>query len=428
MKKLLIVCPRFPPTNAADSHRTRLSLPYYTENGWEPTVLAAEDDDSGQKDHLLAESLPNGSRVVRVRIWPEWLCRKVGFGQIDYRSFFPFLVTGIRLFRRTRFDVVLFSSTVFLSFILGPIWKRLYGCKVVYDYQDPWYYGDEQPYTKETVPGAWWKFRLTQIIAGVLEPIALKAADHIISVSQGYVETLRTRYPFLSNERFTVLPFPASTRDYEFVDLRQVHHTIFPADGKVHWVYAGRGGHDMQLALRALFGQLAILAKTRPELRASLNLHFVGTSYAPAGRGRKTIEPIAEQFGVADMIAEQLERIPYFETLSLYRESDLVLIIGSEAPDYTASKLFNCVLAGRKVLALFHRDSLVATLAKDIPNLYLATFDPGSDTAAFEADVMRGLLWALSKESNLQRRDDRLLAPWLADNSTRTQCEVFNSL
>jgi hypothetical protein len=427
MKNILIVCPRFPPANAADCHRVRLSLPYYAGDRWDPTVLSVDDDSAAPEDRMLLESLPKESRIVRVPVWSERVCRKFGFGQLDYRSLIPLLFGGMRLLRQKRFDVVLFSSTVFLSFVLGPIWKRIYGCKIVYDYQDPWYYGDQQPYTKQTVPGAWWKFKLGQAIARVLEPIALRAADHIISVSHGYVEALCARYVFLAKDRFTVLPFPASKRDYEYVSLHKITQSVISTDGKIHWVYAGRGGHDMHLALDVLFGQLAVLTELRPELRSTLRLHFVGTSYAPPGCGVKSVEPIAQKFGIADMVIEQTDRIPYFEVLSLYRQSDLILVIGSEYSDYTASKLFNCILAEKKALALFHRNSLVTTLAKQLPCVFLATFGSQTETGAFEGDVMRGLTWALTADNYLPC-DQGSLNPWLAEVSTRVQCEIFDRL
>ena len=425
-KNLLIVCPRFPPINAADGHRVRLSLPYYAANGWDATVLCV-DDRNAPKDQRLLQSLPQESRIVRTRIWSEAICRKFGFGQLDYRSLVPLLVTGMRLLGRKHYDVVFFSSTVFLSFILGPIWKAIYGCKVVYDYQDPWYYGNQQPYTKQTVPGVWWKFKLGQGLAHLLEPIALRSADHIISVSKAYVEALCGRYSFLPKERVTVLPFPASKRDYEFVEQNQITQSVFAPDGRSHWVYAGRGGHDMRLALSALFSQLAALAEANPDLRSTLRLHFVGTSYAPLGRGVKSIEPIAHKFGIADMIEEQPDRIPYFEALALYANSDLVLMIGSEVSDYTASKLFNCILSEKKVLALFHRDSLVTTLAKNLSCVFLATFASEIETATFEERVRTGLYWALA-DQNHRPCDERSLSPWLADLSTKTQCEIFDRL
>jgi hypothetical protein len=182
----------------------------------------------------------------------------------------------------------------------------------------------------------------------------------------------------------------------------------------------------MHFALNTLFGQLAALTELRPDLRSSLRLHFVGTSYAPAGRSVKSIEPVAQRFGIAEMVIEQPDRIAYFEALSLYRQSDLVLMIGSEYSDYTASKLFNCILAEKKVLALFHHDSLVTTLARQLPCVFLARFGSQAETGTFRGEVMRGLTWALTKD-NYEPCDERNLSPWLAEVSTRVQCEIFDS-
>ena len=40
VKKVLIVSPHFPPLNAPDMQRVRMSLPYFAAEGWEPVVLA----------------------------------------------------------------------------------------------------------------------------------------------------------------------------------------------------------------------------------------------------------------------------------------------------------------------------------------------------------------------------------------------------
>jgi hypothetical protein len=44
MKKVLIISPNFPPVNGADMHRIRQSLPYVRAWGWQPGVLAVDED------------------------------------------------------------------------------------------------------------------------------------------------------------------------------------------------------------------------------------------------------------------------------------------------------------------------------------------------------------------------------------------------
>src|SRR5207248_5961270 len=141
-------------------------------------------------------------------------------------------------------------TTVFLAFVLGPLWKRRFACKIVYDFQDPWY-SEQSPYTPATVPGTWWKYRLDQSLARYFERFALKSADHIISVSDGYVRCLTQRYAWLNPCKFTVLPFAAANEDYKFVCDHAIKQTIFDPDSRLlHWVYAGRAGPDMDPVLR----------------------------------------------------------------------------------------------------------------------------------------------------------------------------------
>ena len=424
MRNVLIVSPRFPPMNAADVHRVRLSLPFYRAYGWNPIVLTCETEAAGGDD-LLLESFPKDIEIIRVPMWHEGRCRKLGFGQIDYRSLIPLARAGARLMKQRDIPVVFFSTTAFLSFTLGPYWKRRFGCRLVYDIQDPWYQGRESPYTPENAPGSWRKYKLTQSIARFFEPIVMKAADHLISVSRGYAAMLRERYAFLREDQFTVLPFPASRRDYELAQNGRVAQTIFKRDGKKHWVYAGRGGPDMNAALSGLFRGLASLKAEDPKLAERLRLHFVGTNYAPDDRTFKVVEPIARQFGVEDLVEEQSRRIPYFEVLALYRDSDGVLVIGSDSADYTASKLFNCVLSDRPVLALFHQASLVSRVARDLPCVKLVEFSDDAASEAYHIKVTAGLRWTLETDAHTPCCDEQI-GEWLAEPSTRRQCEIFD--
>ena len=59
LKKVLIVSPHFPPLNAPDMQRVRMSLPYYPEHGWEPVVLAvAARYQAGVFEPALAQTVP----------------------------------------------------------------------------------------------------------------------------------------------------------------------------------------------------------------------------------------------------------------------------------------------------------------------------------------------------------------------------------
>src|SRR5262249_55587598 len=135
-------------------------------------------------------------------------------------------------------------------------------------------------------------------------------------------------------------------------------------DGLIHWSYLGRGGADMAKGLRGLFLALRDLRATHPAVNR-LRLHFVGTSYAPAGRAVPTVEPVARECGVGDLVCEQTQRIPYLEGLALLQASDAVLVVGSDDPSYSPSKVYPCILARRPVLAVLHENSLAGPVLRD---------------------------------------------------------------
>jgi hypothetical protein len=428
MRKLLIVSPRFPPTNAADMHRVRVSLALYRRYGWQPTVLCVDPATfDGSEDAMLARALPPDIRVVRIAAWNERKCRRFGFGQLGWRSLLPLYLAGTRLLREQHHDVVFFSTTVFTSFLLGRLWKRRFGCKIVYDFQDPWY-SEAALYTRENVPGRWWKYRLDRLLARCFEPFALRAADHIITVSDDYVGALTRRYPWLDRSTFTTLPFGASAEDYALVAEFGIKQTIFMPDrSHLHWVYAGAVVPDMAPILTVLFESLAALSAREPEFAKMLRLDFVGTDYAGPDRAFKRVEPLARRLGVADLVRERPQRLPYFEALSLYQTCDAILIVGSVRADYTASKLLGCILAKKPILALFHRESLVAKIAQRFPNVFLATFDDSPSQSEFARQVAAGINWLRTCKFDAAVIDAEI-KPWLADASTQAQCAIFDRL
>ena len=427
MRRVLIVSPNFPPKSTADIHRVRASLRHYREFGWEATVLCVDPAYcEGLDDPELAASLPEQLDILRVKVWRQAVCRRFGFGQLAYRSLMPLYRAGCRLLARESYDVVLFSTTAFLSFTLGPLWKRRYGCGVVYDFHDPWY-DEDPPYTRDTAPGGWRKYRLDRFIAKHAERFAMRAADHVVTVSAGIAAGLRTRHRDIA-AGFTVLPFPAAADDYALACRHGAPPLLDTSAGAQHWVYAGAYTTAMQPVVEALFAALAERpADDQPDL-SRLRVHFVGTNYAPAERARPCVAPLAAAYGLGDLVTETPQRIPYFDALALYAASDAILLIGSVDADYTASKLLTCVAAKKPTLALFHRRSLAAELAPRFPNVFLAAFDENPAEPGFRARLDDGLAWLRSAPCIDADAVDAALAPWSARKLTRRQCAIFDQV
>ena len=428
MRRVLIVSPHFPPINAADHQRVRMSLPYFEEFGWKPTVLAVRPQDvEGTDDPLLERTLPPGVEVVRTGALPVRWTRRLGLGSLALRALPAFWRAGNRLLARERFDAVYFSTTMFAIMALGPLWKRRFGVPYILDFQDPWiedYY--ERPGAPPP-PGGRFKHGFTRWLAHTLEPRAMAAVSEVIAVSPAYVETLRARYPALGADQFTVLPFGAPERDFEILPILGVRQAVFdPDDGLCHWVYVGRGGGDMAAALRLLFTALAEARYRNPEMWSKLRLHFVGTSYAPEGQAEKTVEPVARACGVADLVEERTSRVPYYEALQLLRQSHAILVIGSDSAAYSASKLYPCLLARRPLLALLHTSSPAVDILRRGGVEQIVTFDPADVTASMAA-MHAALEKTFAGTGGAPAFDaPRFSAEHGARAVTARQCEVFN--
>jgi Glycosyl transferase 4-like domain len=428
-KRLLIVSPHFPPINAPDMQRVRMSLPHFAEFGWEPTVLAAESDETAQADSLLCETIPADVPVERVGTIPSLASRFVGARSSAVRAIPALYLAGSRLLGSRRFDLVYFSTSIFLAMPLGRLWKRRFGVPYVLDFQDPWLSDYYETHPESAPPP---KYGVARRLHAALEPWTLKEADGIIAVSPDYIATLHRRYPWLLDRPSMTLPFGASQADFDFIDRRpQPNHDFRPGSGRVHGVYAGRGGDDLSTALDILFRALSIGLEAEPALFAPVALHFIGTDYAERERARKTVEPRAERAGVGSHVREDTTRRPYFETLQLLKEADFLMIAGSDDPAYTASKLYPYILARKPLLAVVHERSTVADILRETRAGSLVTFpsaaseDLRAAAACRAATCWRDLLAALPCRPDT---DWLRFERYTAREMTRRQCALFDEV
>jgi len=344
--------------------RVRMSLPYLREYGWDFEIVAVKSVYSKVTQELLLEkTVPESTLVHWVDALSTKWVSKIGLGSIAIRSLWYYLITVNRLLKKKKFDLIYFSTTQFPVCILGAYWKKKFGIQYVIDMQDPWhsdYYQDKPK--AERPPKYWFSYRLNKW----LEPIAMNSCDGIISVSLAYIHTLKERYPHIKNIPERVITFGASLADQQIV--QQFNHmipSILPDDGFKKIVYIGRGGYDMHDALRLLFTAFNKGLKEDHPLFSQFKWYFMGTSYAAAGQGKPTIQPLAGEMGLEAYVLESTDRVPYFSVLKTLKKADVLVVPGSNHAAYTASKIFNYILAEKPLFCLFHPDSSVLSILKE---------------------------------------------------------------
>ena len=373
MKNVLIISPYFPPVNAADMQRVRMSLPYFTKFGWNPEVVTVDEKYTDiAQDDLLLQSVPDNIIIHRVKAFNKKWTSKLGLGSIGLRSLFYYFLNVNSLLKNKKYDLIYFSTTQFPVCILGAYWKKRFKIPYVIDMQDPWFSNYYQDKPKSQRPKKYWfSYHLNKY----LEPIAMKKVDGLISVSDSYISDLKKRYPSIKNVPGQTITFGAFKPDMEIAASNKNLGERLLTQNDINIIYVGRGGNDMHSAISPVFEALQFGLKNSPQLFNKLKFYFIGTSYASSGRGVETIMPLAKKFQVENNVIEITNRISYYQTLNLLQEANALFIPGSDDPKYTASKIYPYLLTLKPILAIFNSNSSTLRILEEYGVINSFSFD-----------------------------------------------------
>lgn len=426
IKKILIVSPHFPPANTPDCQRVRMSISYFKEFGWNPTILCLDSEyEDGVLDDQILNTIPSDIEIVRTKAVKKSYTKYLGINSVYWRCL-PYLYnSGTKLLKENKFDLIFFSTTIFPSMILGKKWKENFDIPYVLDIQDPWLndYNYSQP------PGGKIKYFLSQLVARIFEREVLNNAEHIISVSPRYQEMYMKRYNEISDSKFSILPFGVSENDFLTTKELNIKQNIFdPDDGYKHWVYIGRGGEDLYRSLRIFFNAISDDRKQRPFIWKKIKIHFIGTSYSDNKNTKKSVEPLANEIGIGDLIDEQTMRVSYLESIRLLIDSDMLIIFGSDDLSYSPSKIYPYIFSEKPMISVFHENSHIVKLLQEFGIDELTTYNSNTDNDILVSEMKKILIKATSKDGLTRKNFNRTkLNKFKAADLTRLQCEIFNS-
>jgi hypothetical protein len=420
LRRVLIVAPHFPPVNAPDMHRVRMSLSHYRSFGWDPIVLTVDAARQPEPiDALLIRTIPPDVAIVRTGALPLMLTRLFGVGNVAIRAYAHLRLAGLRVIRDAQIDLVFFSTTMFLCMPLGRVWRRRTKVPFVIDLQDPW--ASDYQSLDGTAPR---KYAIARRVHARLECWTMKRASGVMAVSPAYIDTIRRRYPWVAEEACATIPFGVAPED--FAAAARVQPAIRRDPMRLTGVYVGAGGPAMATSLRILFAAVRRLHAVDAVLAEKLRLAFIGTDYAPVGEGRKTVEPVAVAEGVSGQVTEQTDRVAYFVALQTLRAADFVLIIGSDDAQYTASKAAPCLASGRPVLAILHADSPGVAMLEQSKHTTLVTFRGVADIDRASEALAAAFPRVAALASQELDEESALLEPYSAKTLTRKQCALFD--
>lgn len=374
MKKVLIISPYFPPSNAPDMQRVRMSLPYFEQFGWLPEVVTVHEKHSHfTKDDNLSASLPINLKIHKVEALPLSLTKRLGLGSLALRSVLFYLFKVNKILKKNQFDLIYFSTTQFPVCILGRYWKKKFKIPYIIDMQDPWHsdYYKNKP-KSERPPKYWFSYRLNKL----LEPLAMASCDGLISVSQTYIDTLIHRYPSLSDRPKKVITFGVSRIDFNISKDIPIPMSLsqFLKPDKFNIIYVGVCGNYMRKSIWRFFAAFKKGLSESYDSFCKAQISFIGTSYGP-NKSEKFVYSIAKELGVEHFVLEQTERISYYEVLQLIDRANLLFIPGSDDPGYTASKLYPYLSSGTPFISIFHPLSSVVKITQECTGITPFTLD-----------------------------------------------------
>lgn len=348
-----ILSPHFPPATLAGVHRARHLAKHLPAHGWSPIIVRADERHYTEGlDPALASLVPDSVKQVRTDAFPASIARTIGVGDIGLRGFFAFKRALRQLASTEKLDAVLITGSPFYPLLLARHVRQALTLPVILDFQDPWVSAEGATRPR------WSKGGLAHRLAVALEPSAVRHASFITGVTDRQNADMAARYPWLDASSMAAIPIGGDPDD--FVALRanppQNPPIRFDPD-LINLSYVGAFLPRAAGPMRAVFAALRALREADPTLAARIRLNFVGTSNQPSGGGGHLVMAEAAAESVADHVREHPSRVPYLEALSLLANSNGLLMIGSDEPHYSASKIYPGLMSGKPYLSVFHAAS-----------------------------------------------------------------------
>jgi hypothetical protein len=364
MKTVAIIAPDFCPSSMPPALRSRFFTDHLREFGWDPVVIATSPEFYEWSIDSENERLLRGDyEIIRTAALRASWTRKLGIGDLGLRSLWHNWGALSALVKRRKVDVLLITVPPFYPMLLGRLANMRFGLPYIIDFQDPYVTDYYKTVAPEQRPPKW---RLARAIAGLIEPLSIRRAAHLVSVDSAYLRSMPERYAWISPTDITGIQLGVEPDDFDYLRAHPRSNSIFRRDdGLRHISYVGRGGPDMLPALRVLFRSVRHLADIEPELMRPVRFHFVGTNYATGSMVRELVMPLARELAVEHFVDEHPERVAYLEAVQILLDSAALLVPGSTSSHYSASKLFPYILANRPLLPIFHADSSVVRILKE---------------------------------------------------------------
>jgi glycosyltransferase involved in cell wall biosynthesis len=417
--RVLLVSYLFPPAGGIAVQRMLAMARYLPENGIDVQVLCASNPSVPTMDASLVSRIPANVQVtrtwspeipysIRQGLWRRLAALRHAKPAAASKSASPqpsrpsssalknivrrilspdpevlWVPGALRAARRTvardGIDIVLVSAPPFSSLLIGNRLKRDFPIlKLVSDFRDEWL---------DFYLNAFEYFRSDSIRrhATRIEAETVHNSDLVLSITNSCVNTIRSRYPSLPDDRFLCLPNgfdPAMFADFQ----PKPHGEQVLRVAHVGTVYPTATPRFYLDALDALDDRT----------RARISTHFVG---------RVTDEERGSMLKRKSHIVEH-GFVPQSQAVEAMAEADVLLLTMTD-PSFTSGKIYDYLATGKPILAISPRGGEVDDVLRETGAGWLADpSQPGSiRDALLEILALRdsGVLASRSRPEHVAR-------------------------
>jgi len=122
------------------------------------------------------------------------------------------------------------------------------------------------------------------------------------------------------------------------------------------------------------------------------------------------------------------QRLPYLRALSWLARSRGLLLIGSDEPHYTASKIYPALMSGRPFVSLFHRASSAHAIVSAAGGGRAFAFDSDAELASLEGPLAEALHSLAYAPELFGAADPAVYASYRAEAIASHFAEIFDRL
>lgn len=372
-------------------------------------------------DPDLAGMVPGSVDVIPVGALPATLTRPFGIaGDIGLRGLGHIRAAVSREMRRNRPDVVLITGSPYYPMLLARWIRTRWKTPVVLDFQDPWVSSEGARQRFGTK--AWLSHRL----AVMLEPLAIRHATFITSVSEKQNDEMADRYPWLDRSRMAGIPIGGDPMDFGGT-------TLEPGTRQDEGGHRGRvvyTGTIWPAAIPVLQKVLLGLEEAMASLPKNLDIEalFMGTTANPNAKNEFRVRPLANGHSISNRIMEIPERRPYLEAVRAMASADVNLIIGSLEPHYTASKIYPILMANRPFLSILHRASSAHAILSNAGGGIALGFETPEELEELPPKIAKALATILKEPKSVGKVDPTAYADYTADAVSGRFAMIFERL